>query len=789
MHDHKHDHKHDDQGHGDDHGHHGHDHRHEHAGGGVERAQEVKGPAPVSSCCTGGGCSSAAASGAGAASRGAAEGGVLLRLSVEGLCCDSEVALVKQTLGRVAGVGAVSVDVISKRVAVRHDPGQATAAQIAAALSKAGLAASPIEGVGAPVAAAPKGPPVQLWLTGGLLLASLGAAWWAPLEWSALGAVGVGVWPILKRAVAALRLKMLDINALMIVAIIGAVGIGEWIEGAAVVFLFALSAWLEDRALSRARDALGAVAALVPSVARRVGQEQRVPTEQVAVGEVLEIRPGEQIPLDGVVVKGRSSVDESALTGESMPAARGLGDTVSAGTINLGGWLEVKTTAASGDTAVARMARLVEQAREARSPSERFVDRFARVYTPLVMLGALLVAVVPPALFGAGWGEWFYRALVLLVVACPCSLVLSTPVAIVSALARAARVGVLIKGGVHLETLGRLKAVAFDKTGTLTRGRFEVTDCLPMGGFERHAVHALIARAERGSSHPLAAALLEHAGVAGAGGDVLLHETIEGEGIEVIDGDRLIQVGNHRMAERLGWHSPEEHAFYEAWRDRGRTVVYVGVDGQLAGLHALADSPRPEAAEALGALSRMGLRLTMLTGDNAGVAESVRAQVGLDGAVASELLPWDKVQAVEALKAAGGPVAMVGDGINDAPALARADLGVAMGVRGSAAALESADVALLTDDLRRLPEIIALGRRALQVIRHNIIFSLGIKALVLSLAAAGAASLWMAVAADVGSTLAVVLYSLTLLREAPGLTTPPHPAHSTEPVVVNAQNA
>jgi Cd2+/Zn2+-exporting ATPase len=675
------------------------------------------------------------------------------RIHVAGLCCDDEITLIRRVLEPMPGVNQVDVNLIGRLVYVQH-AGNVAPESLVSALNQAKLDAR----LG-PAPAQESRTPLLLIAAVAMFAVALGSLWFPPLRFAALGAVALGLPPILRRAWVAVNNRLLDMNVLMVLACIGAVLIGEWVEGAAVVVLFAVAEHLERRSMDRASRALAEVATLAPETATLL-DGRTVRADTVSVGTALLIKAGERIALDARVVAGQSGVDESSLTGESLPVDKGPGDPVSAGTVNQSGVLQVVTTATVGNSAVARLVQLVEQAQALRSPSERSVDRFAAVYTPVVVVAAIALAIVP-TLMGGDLQENLYRALVLLVVACPCALVPATPVTVVSALTRAARQGVLIRGGTHLETLGRIQVIAFDKTGTLTQGRFEVVGCEGQGTLDADRVHALLGAIEARSSHPLAAALADHAGPGSSA--VSDDEILPGEGIQaVVDGHR-VHVGNHRMAERLGWHGAAEHELYESWRAQGRTVVYVGIDGELAGLHALADVPRPQAEPALRALAAAGLRTIMLTGDDAGAAESIRQKLGLSEAL-SGLSPQDKVIAVEGLKSHGTVVAMVGDGINDGPALAAADVGIAMGVRGSALALETADVALMTDDLGRLPELVALGRRARRVIHQNIAAALIVKAAVLILAAMGHASLWAAVAADVGTSLVVVLYGMTLLR-------------------------
>lgn len=692
--------------------------------------------------------------------------------------------MVTRALGKLEGVEGVDVDVLGRKAWVRHLATLPPAAILEALQPLelgATLVGAPVVGGPAPQAVEPEpsgpepahdhghdhggdeaGVPWRLVGTGALAGASMLAVWLPLAEWAALVAVVVGLPPVARKGLRALRQRVLDINFLMTVAVLGALGIGEWSEGATVCFLFALAEWLEDRAMDRARSAIAAVMKLAPEVAILLNGTE-VAAASVQIGTKLLLRPGARVALDGRVVAGSSSIDESALTGEAVPVEKKVGALVSAGTVNQGGVLEVETTATAGDSAVARMARLVEEAQSARSPSERWVDRFARVYTPVVCLLALGVAFVPP-LFGADLQTWLYKALVLLVVACPCALVLSTPVTIVSALARAARAGVLIKGGAHLETLGRLRGLAMDKTGTLTEGRFRVVDCVSLHGFTEAELHRVVAAVESRSSHPLAGALLEH--TRPADGEIVgaaTYETIEGEGVVATVDGRTVHVGNHRMALRLGLHGEEEHARLEAWMAEGRTVVYVGIDGQLAGHLSLADLPRPEAKAAATELQATGLLLAILTGDNAGTAQAVGRSVGVMRVMA-DLLPQGKVDAIGALRAEVGAVGMVGDGVNDGPALAAADVGIAMGTRGTAVAMEAADVALMGDDLRRLAWAIRLGRAALARVKLNVGLAIGAKAVVMVLAVLGIANLWLAVGADMGVSLVVIALGLGMLR-------------------------
>ena len=556
--------------------------------------------------------------------------------------------------------------------------------------------------------------------------------------------------------------KVIDINTLMTLACAGAIGTGDWVEGAAVVSLFALSEWLQTQATEKARDAIKAVMELRPEEAELV-DGKLVKVEEVAIGALLAVRPGAKVPLDGVVRSGASYVDEASITGESRPVRKREGDKVQAGTINQSGYLEVATTARAEDSAVARLVRLVEDAQAQRSPSELVIESFAKVYTPIVIFCALCLAVVPWFVTDEVTAKkWLYQALVLLVVACPCALVISTPLTYVCALATAAKKGMLIKGGAHLETLGRLSVLAIDKTGTLTEGRFQMRelDVLSEKEFPRARVLGLIAAAEGRSSHPLAVAVVRTAKTEGVDipRKVEDYKTLEAEGIACMVDGLQVHIGNRRLAKRLGWVSGDGggDGRAEEWERSGCTVCWVGVGGKLVGVFGVADTPRPEAQEAMQMLKDAGIRTVMLTGDNNGTAEAVRKLVGLTE-VRAELLPEDKVRIVSELKkqmqagTEGGcfgsklTIAMVGDGINDAAALARSDVGIAMGAGGTAAAMETAHVALMDSDLRKLAAAVMLGKETLQRIRENVVVSLVTKAIMITLAGLGVAPLWLAI--------------------------------------------
>ncbi|HLO02852.1 MAG TPA: heavy metal translocating P-type ATPase [Symbiobacteriaceae bacterium] len=608
-----------------------------------------------------------------------------------------------------------------------------------------------------------------------------------PLHLAALtGAILLGGWTNFKKAFYAIRSFSLTMAVLMTVAIIGAVLIGEWEEAAVVAFLYAVSEFLEAWTQARANRSLRQLIELAPKRARvsRHGEAVEVSVEAVGVGELVLIRPGEQIALDGLVLSGLSAVNQAAVTGESVPVEKGPGDEVFAGTLNTTGALAVKVTKPAGESTIAKVIELVQAAQTKKAPTQAFVDRFAAVYTPIVMGLALLVILLPPLLMGAAWAPWIYRGLSLLVVACPCALVVSTPVSIVAAISNAAKHGVLIKGGVYLEAAGRLKAIAFDKTGTLTVGAPVLTDLVLLGetgsvdtgsadadAGARAAEAAVLRQAaaiEASSEHPLAKAIVTAARERGLAIPVAEGmRALVGEGATAsVEGEPLY-VGNQRLFSGLGLDLAPHQALIERLQGEGKTVILCGSSTELRALLAVADQIRPTSQATLAALKEAGIGTTvMLTGDNERTAKAVAAAVGVDQ-YRAELLPDQKAAAVEALLAEHGTVAMVGDGINDAPALATASLGVAMGGAGSGAALETAQIVLMADDLAKLPFTVRLSRAALAVIRANIAFSILIKVIAIGLVFPGWLSLWIAILADTGATVIVTLNSMRLLRVRP----------------------
>jgi Zn2+/Cd2+-exporting ATPase len=590
-----------------------------------------------------------------------------------------------------------------------------------------------------------------------------------------LGAVAAGFSQVLPRAWRSLRRLSPDMNLLMSLAVLGALILGEVFEAAMVSFLFAFSLLLESWSVGRARKAIARLMEIAPDEARVIeaGGEAMRPVATVALGARIRVHPGERIPLDGLVREGAAGVDQSPITGESQPVEKAVGDEVFAGCINGEGVLEIEVTHLARESTLARIMQQVEEAQGRRAAAERWVDRFARVYTPIMMGIALTIALLPPLLLGGGWERWFYQALVILVIACPCALVISTPVSVVAGLARAAREGVLIKGGVFLELPSRLAAMAFDKTGTLSRGKaqLEFVHCVP--GVEENEVLAEAAALEARSGHPLAAAVLaavRERGLVVSPADAL--KVIPGKGLQGEVAGRSRWIGSRRYMLELGREVDGLADEAAALEGEGHTLLLLADSVRVLGLISVRDGLRPEAPAALAELARLGVeKQVVLTGDHERVATALGVELrsgGADPEIRAELLPEDKSAAVAAIREAHGCVAMVGDGINDAPALATADIGIAMGVMGADAAIETADVALMSEDLGRLPWLVAHSRRVMGIIRQNIALALLIKAAFMVLAVTNVATLWMAIVADMGASLLVIGNGLRLLR-APGV--------------------
>ncbi len=582
--------------------------------------------------------------------------------------------------------------------------------------------------------------------------------------WAFTLAMLIGLVPIARRAVmAGINGMPFTIETLMTIAAVGAICIGAAEEAAAVVFLFLVGEWLEGFAAGRARASIQALTQLVPKTAlqEQSGRTREVPAERLAVGDIILVRPGDRLPADGIILSGDSAIDEAPVTGESTPVRKSVDAPVFAGTVNGEAALRVRVSAAAADNTIARIVKLVEEAQESKAPTERFIDRFSRYYTPAVVVVAALVAVVPPLLFGGGWEEWIYKGLAILLIGCPCALVISTPAAIAAGLSSGARRGLLLKGGAVLEGAGKISAVCFDKTGTLTEGKPQVTDVL---AFDRDAsqVLALAAAVEAGSSHPLAKAIL---GRAEADGVVPVAASdgaaIAGKGVTARVGGVEVFLGSAAAAHERAPLTTAQWAQLEALSDQGKTVSVLIADGRAAGALAMRDEPRPDAAQGLKALAAMGIKTVMLTGDNRRTAEGVGRDLGIE--VRAELLPQDKQRIVSELRAQGFVVAKVGDGINDAPALAAADIGIAMG-GGTDVALETADAAILHGRVGDVAALVALSKRTMGNIWQNLTIALGLKAVFLVTTVVGITGLWPAILADTGATVLVTLNALRLLR-------------------------
>jgi Cd2+/Zn2+-exporting ATPase len=670
----------------------------------------------------------------------------------------------------LVGLEALSADLIGQRLHVKYDAAKLTTSAIVDAVGETGMRMW-LEHEEPVLGGSVLGWRWKLMLACGGLLASAAVLAMLGLPRAALpfylAASAAGIIYPLRRCLTAARARTLDINVLMVIAVAGALALGDWPEAASVVFLFGVAQWLEVRTMEHARQAIRALIDLAPreALVRRNGREQRMPVDAVTPGDEIIIRPGEKVPLDGVLLGGRSDVNEAPLTGESRPIDKVPGDQVYAGTINGHGAIEVRVLRLGRDSRLARIIHLVETAQARRAPVQSFVDRFARVYTPIVLVLAAGVAVLPP-LFEAGSIEtWVYRALVLLVIACPCALVISTPVSIVAALSAAARHGVLIKGGTYLERLSAIRIIAFDKTGTLTKGQLDVTDVAVVGKTIALDVVRLAAAVEARSAHPVAAAITRHA-------QALMRDlpavrrfvSFPGMGAEgVVDGRHLV-IGNERLVENCRVHMPNPWPDAERLRSEGKSVVFVAADGVMLGAIAVADRPREMAREAIELLRGQHVpAIAMLTGDHQDTAAAIARALKVDEYHAG-LLPERKQELVESLRARHGALMMVGDGVNDAPALAAADVGVAMGAAGSDVALETADVALMSDDLVKLPYALRLSRATMRNVKTNVAISLLLKAAFLALAIGGIATLWMAVLADTGATVIVVANALRLLR-------------------------
>lgn len=698
-------------------------------------------------------------------------------LTLEGLDCPDCALKLEKGVGRLNGVLWVSTNFASSKISVEYEPEKVGLSAISQRVQDFGYDIKETERTDQKQGLRVSGK----WMLGrqtvltiaagvAILLGFLFSALDIPVAAKAaygLSAVFGGIYAA-RGAVFAARSLAFDMNFLMTVAAVGAITIGDWFEAAAVMFLFSLGNSLEARTMESARESVRSLVNLFPQHAhvKRDGSEVEMAAEDVRVGDVFIVRPGEKVPTDGEVIGGASTVNQASVTGEAIPVEKRVGDTIFAGTINERGSLDARATATSTDNTLAKIIHLVEEAQSEKAPSQRFTEIFGLYYSPCVIGLAVLVAVLCPFLFGMGFKHWFYKALTLLVVSCPCALVISTPVTIVSAIANAARNGILFKGGTHLESAGRLEVIAFDKTGTITTGESRVKDIIPLEGFTADELLSLAASVEHRSEHPLAGAIIRKAKESGVPiREATDFEALTGMGAAAKFGVETAIVGNSRLMDQFGLGVEEISERLRDLQAEGKTVVLVASNGKLAGIIALQDTVRESAKEAFRELKRIGVkRIVMITGDNEAAARSVARDLEIDEYYA-ELLPKDKVDIVRVLiDRFGSRVGVVGDGVNDAPALAAATVGIAMGAAGSDTALETADVALMSDDLRRLPYAIRLSRKTLNTIRQNIAFALLVIVLLVSTALFGWLRLSLGVFGHEGSALIVILNGMRMRR-------------------------
>ena len=696
--------------------------------------------------------------------------GHLTPIRIMQMDCPTEEALIRSALSGVPGVLAMEFNLLQRILTVRHD---ATALDnVLDGIRQLGFTPELAEDS---AASAARPEPASAWwplaLAGSLALASEVAH---ALEWPVWAAAGLALLAVFscgtstyRKGWVALRHGNLNINALMSIAVSGAFLIGQWPEAAMVMVLFTLAERIEARSLEHARQAIKELLQLAPenaTVQQADGRWLSMAAAAVTTGAVVRVRPGERIALDGIILSGQSTVNQAPITGESLPVDKTPGDRVFAGTINVFGAFDYTVSAVASDSTLARIIHAVEAAQSVRAPIQRFIDQFSRIYTPVIFMIALGVALLPPLLSGANWLDWVYKALVLLVIACPCALVISTPVTIVSGLAAAARHGILIKGGVFLEEGRKLGWLAFDKTGTLTHGKPQQTDFSVLGDTPEAEVRTLAASLASRSDHPvsqaLAAAAVRDSVALSAVDDF---SALPGRGVKGTIAGQHYQLGNHRLIHELGFCSSELEAQLDGLERQGKSLILLVDAQQVLALFAVADTLKESSRTAIAELHALGIRTMMLSGDNQHTAQAIATQLGIDE-VHGELLPEDKLKAIESKLSAPGKIGMVGDGINDAPALARADIGFAMGAAGTGTAIETADVALMDDDLRKLPRFIKLSRDTHAILIQNITLALGIKTIFLVLTLTGFGTLWMAVFADMGSSLLVVANALRMLR-------------------------
>ncbi|MFY3792713.1 heavy metal translocating P-type ATPase [Ureibacillus sp. MALMAid1270] len=696
--------------------------------------------------------------------------GTIKTFNIVGMDCSSCAKSIENHLNSLPAVKSVNVNFSTGKMKVEHSN---SVQEIISEVSKIGYQAS-LVGKSQPQPSEQKGKKINdntFVILSGVLLAFgfIGSFTGLPPLMStilyAIAMVISGAKPV-RSAFYAIKSRSLDMNVLMSAAAIGATIIGEWFEGATVVWLFAIGNYLQNRSIERTRNSIRNLMDLAPAEAWvKVGTEiSKVSVEEISVGDIIVVKPGEKIPLDGEVVLGESSINQAPITGESIPVDKTIGDSVYAGTINEHGSLDIKVTKLVEDTTISKIIQLVEDAQEKKAPTEAFVDKFASIYTPIVFIVALVMIVVPPLFNFGTWDEWLYKGLELLVVACPCALVISTPVAIVSAIGNAAKNGVLIKGGTFLEKAGAITAIAFDKTGTLTEGKPKVTEIKTFNKSEEDLL-SIALTLEEYSTHPIAQAIVNYAnekGIRPKNGDSF--KSIVGKGVQATIQEEIYYAGNLKLFEDLqvSFENVIEHV--QGIQSKGKSVVIIGSQQGIIGIIAVSDTIRETSASALNSLKQSGVKQTvMLTGDNEGTAKLIASQANVNRYFA-ELLPEDKVDAVKQLQTEGHKVAMVGDGINDAPALATADLGIAMGGAGTDTAMETADIVLMADNLEKLPHTMKLSRKALRIIKQNIWFSIIIKVAALVLIFPGFLTLWMAVLSDTGAALIVILNSIRLLK-------------------------
>lgn len=712
-----------------------------------------------------------------------------LELRIHGLDCAEEVALLRRELGGRPGVVELSFDVIQAKMTVTHDPAVLERGEIEQAIHHTGMRAEPWTSEAAAalpfwrahsraILTAASGVSLAVACIVDFLQSNRKLVEWlsgdtepsfaAAFLYGLAAAFGYG--PSLPKLAASIRAKRADLSVLMAVSLTGAAFLGEWSEAGTLAFLFSLAGLLETWSLRKAQSSVASLLKLSPAEATVLhhDHEHRVPVDRVKTGERLRVRPGERIPCDGVVLSGESSVDQAIITGEAAPATKRPGDQVYAGTLNELGSLEIRTTSASTDTALARIVRMVEGAQHRRAPSEQFVERFARYYTPAILALAVAVALLPPLIAGASAAKWFYQGMVVLLISCPCALVVSTPVTIVSALSSAARRGVLVKGGAFLEEAAQLRAIAFDKTGVLTLGQPKVRTFHPVNGKPAETILENLAGLELRSEHPLGAAIVQYArerGVEPRNADRF--QAHRGRGAEANIGAETFWAGNWRLCEEKRLDSAGlARQEIQALEDASHTAILCGTNREVWAIVGLTDPLRPGAREAVDELRTLGVtEMAILTGDNHRTASGVGKELRIAD-VRAEMLPDQKLAAIEEMRRRPGAVAMVGDGINDAQAMAAASIGVALAGRSTDLALETADVVLSSGDLRRLPFLLRHARRAVRVIRQNVWIAIGLKAAFLALAVSGMATLWMAIVADMGATILVTLNGLRLLHPA-----------------------